>query len=86
MLATHVDSLAVGRFRFHRRLHAGERGIQLHLHLFRRELAQLRILIARRLELRQRERLVLQDHRDDVVGREQRLELALVAGKIPCMS
>ena len=82
MLAARLEGRAVGHLDLHHRLRAGQRGIVPDLHALLREPAQLRVVVARGLELGERERAVVQDHRRGVVAGDQRVELALVAGKL----
>lgn len=51
MLAAHRDLDAVRFLSLDESLNAGERGIGAHFHLLRREAAQRRVIVARRLEL-----------------------------------
>src|SRR5262245_53165740 len=83
MLAARGHGLPTGDFRFDYGLDAGQRGVHPHFHLLRGEARKLRIVVARRLELGERQRAIVQDRGRAIVGREQRFELAVVAREDP---
>ena len=82
MVAARRQGLAVGGVDLDARRDAGKRRIGSHVHLSG-EAPQSRIVVARRLELGERHLAIVQDRRRHVVGRQQRLELRLVARENP---
>ena len=82
MVAARRQRFSVRHLDLDHRLHAGERRVGPHLDLLGGRAPQHRIVVARRLELGERELAVMQDDGGGVMGRDERVELRLVAGEL----
>ena len=82
MLAACLQRRSAAHLDLDRRLHAGQGRIEPDLDLLLGKAAKLGIVVAGRLELGERQRAVVQDHRRGVMTGDERIELAFVSRQL----